>query len=218
MKTKMKRYLGASLFLGLILFSHQSYSQASPCQVTETIKDDYSANTLKVRLRTVCTFDALETDYQGLFDDYKDNVLEGEDTTKVHSTLEDAFDGLSGVLIDATLVTKDKNGTLTRRSTHKVAHDGASRVFSQEKTSKVSGTDNATYTRYIEVLKSLEKKGEATVFILESEAHVEKPWFAPKGIFTNAAKEGLKESFAKGLSEELDLILENSVILVKLED
>ncbi len=121
-----------------------------------------------------------------------------EQATIERGPIDRTFEGLPSKYLDVTAVIKGKNGVTIRQDVN-LATDGSDRFISSTVSRRISGTGYGAYLRKmdsrIDVYKTSIPTEDRVVMTAYSE--MEKPWYAPEGMFLDELNQRVPTEFAK---------------------
>lgn len=114
------------------------------------------------------------------------------------------------VQFNSQIIRETENGPLIMDVQNRIVHFSSNFLRTVFETSKIKAKGRAKFTKKIKrtiTVTKINKKGEYLLRLVE-EAHVKKPWYAPKGIFTSKVKEGIIDSLNKRFRIKAQTILD----------
>lgn len=113
--------------------------------------------------------------------------------------VEETYRGLPSVMYDVTVeYPTDEKPVRIRQNAH-VATDKKTRTLYSTESTKIQGPGMASYLRKLDVAIEtwpMSDKGGYLVRLTNT-VHIDKPWYAPGGVFKNEAEQAAKEQFIK---------------------
>jgi len=115
------------------------------------------------------------------------------------------FEGLPSLYVDTTVVIKGKDSATIRQDVQ-LATDREKKFISSTISKKISGTGYAEYLKKldtrVEVLKTAVATEDASRVIFYTE--MEKPWYAPEGMFINEILTRVPDQFTKLVNKVME--------------
>jgi hypothetical protein len=112
--------------------------------------------------------------------------------------IDGTFEGLPSKFLDSTVVIKGKD-SVTIKNDVNIATDKVAKYVSATTSRKITGTGNGVYLKKldsrVEVVRTAVKTEDKVTITFYSE--VEKPWYAPEGMFLNEIETRVPGQFAK---------------------
>jgi hypothetical protein len=112
--------------------------------------------------------------------------------------IDGTFEGLPSKFLDSTVVIKGKD-SVTIKNDVNIATDKVAKFVSSTVSRKITGVGNGVYLKKldsrVDVLKTVVKTEDKVTITFYSE--VEKPWYAPEGMFLNEIESRVPGQFAK---------------------
>ena len=113
--------------------------------------------------------------------------------------IDTQFESLPSKYLDVTAVIRGKNDTVTIQQDVNIATDNANRLISSTVSRKINGSGNGAYLKKldtrIEVTKTAVKTEDRITITFYTE--VQKPWFAPEGMFLSELEKRVPGEFSK---------------------
>jgi hypothetical protein len=124
--------------------------------------------------------------------------------------IDTTFEGIPSKYLDSTVVIKGKD-SVTIRNDVNVATDTTTKLISSTISRKVTGVGNGVYLKKldsrVDVLKTAVTTEDKVTITFYSE--VEKPWYAPEGMFLNEIESRVPGQFAKLRDKVVDQMSKN---------
>ena len=110
---------------------------------------------------------------------------------------DETYQGMRGVLYDVLLAFKTSQGDINIREDVHVATDKETKLAFHSFSTDVSGTGYAQYLKKLNVVIDVSKVDQAGNYIvkIDSVTQIEKPWFAPEGMFLEKIKPAMEQKF-----------------------
>lgn len=111
--------------------------------------------------------------------------------------IEETYEGLPSVRFDLTSRRTELGESLVLRLDLHLASDDLSRLVFDSLSTKIEGGGNAQYLKRLDTRMAVDRASDdgRFRFAMTNAVEVEKPWYAPTGIFVSKLKEGLREQY-----------------------
>jgi hypothetical protein len=150
-----------------------------------------------------------------LKDYFVKKLTTGADVVSVRSQEQASFEGLPGALIDSVSVIRSAEGNLTVRYQSHVVTNDDTQLLMDKSALEIKGDGNAGFTRglgervEIAVKPSARDTSHSLILKFTNITNIEKPWYAPVGIFLDKAGKGIKKGFLAERDKSLTTFEEN---------
>ncbi len=195
---------GASPFnlndiLALVQNSDRPEAAAPVCGAVDWVKPPVmNGDIFEGAIQTQCS---IQSTFGGDFDRLQNYALKQllEQGGKIdRGPIAETFEDLPSNLYDITIDRQGKDRFIIREEAH-IATDRQTKLISAANSKSIGGTGNAKYLKKIdariEVLNT-DKVGTHTL-IMSGVTHIERPWYAPEGMFMSEIKERLPKEIVK---------------------
>jgi hypothetical protein len=133
-----------------------------------------------------------------------------KEATIERGPIDTTFEGIPSKYLDSTVVIKGKD-SVTIRNDVNVATDNTTKLVSSTISRKITGVGNGVYLKKldsrVDVLKTAVRTEDQVTITFYSE--VEKPWYAPEGMFLNEIESRVPGQFAKLRDKVVDQMSKN---------
>jgi len=156
-----------------------------------------SQNQLEAKIQSTCT---LKPDSAGSISALNQSIVDSiskENTVNSGPTPE-SRDDLSGVSFDVTNVSEQEGDQVTIRKDLHLDSDGTSRILYVAHATSIEGSGNAAFLKALDITQEVTQGDpEQNVFTLTvtQAVKIEKPWYAPAGVFLSQGTSKVKSSF-----------------------
>jgi hypothetical protein len=123
----------------------------------------------------------------------------------------ETYVGLPGVKYDVTLTIKSSQGDVELRQDVHIATDNVNRLVFDSFSTDVSGTGYAEYLKRLDVTIDVIKTAKAGTYTIHvgNATQIEKPWFAPEGMFLEKIKPAMEQKFREIRDQVVPQIADN---------